>query len=285
MNVIVKIQGGLGNQMFQYAFGKEISLLSNRKLILDLSTLNERYDNVVPRDFDLTIFNVENYSVVTSFDEPYVKFTEIWSPESWSNEYYKNVKEQILKCEHENVYLDGYWPTPNLYTDVFDYKQEFSFKENVLENSKDILDKILNTNSVMINIRRKDFVDNNFHGCYGIDYVKKSIEYLKKNEHDLHFFVFSDDVNWCVNNLSFIENVFFVDHSHSGHKFGNYLQLMSLCKHFVIPNSTFAFWATLINNNPNKLVTRPKKWFKYKDLECNFMFENLNYTKIDSNFN
>ena len=131
---------------------------------------------------------------------------------------------------------------------------------------------------------RKDFVNNDFHGWYGIDFIMKSIKSLESKENDLHFFVFSDDIDWCKNNLNFLKNHTLVDHTHSGYKFGNYIQLMTECKHFIVPNSTFAFWASFLSKNKNKKIIRPKIWFKYGNLECDFLFETLNYEKIDCMF-
>ena len=284
MNIIVELQGGLGNQMFQYAFGKEISQLTNRNLILDLSTLNKDYKDIVKRDFDLTIFNLSDVTVVNSFGEDYYKVSELTSPNLWNVNYYETIKKEIINYNHNNLYLEGYWQSPILFSEKFNTIKEFSFKNPILKNSKDIFNEIKNTNSVMINIRRKDFVNNDFHGWYGIDFIMKSIKSLESKENDLHFFVFSDDIDWCKNNLNFLKNHTLVDHTHSGYKFGNYIQLMTECKHFIVPNSTFAFWASFLSKNKNKKIIRPKIWFKYNNLECDFLFETLNYEKIDCMF-
>ncbi|MEM6699098.1 MAG: alpha-1,2-fucosyltransferase, partial [Bacteroidota bacterium] len=84
---------------------------------------------------------------------------------------------------------------------------------------------------------------------------------IQKLEHP-HFYVFSDDMEWCEQHIN-IEGhqVTYVQHSMKGKKFGNYLQLMKNCKHFIIPNSSFAWWATWLNENPQKIVIAPKMWF------------------------
>ena len=76
------------------------------------------------------------------------------------------------------------------------------------------------------------------------------------------YFIFSDDMEWCENNLKFGQNHTFVSHDYKGLKFGEYLVLMSACKNFIIPNSTFAWWAAWLNDNKEKIVITPKKWFK-----------------------
>ena len=141
--------------------------------------------------------------------------------------------------------------------------------------------------------QHQDEVNSLIHQCSdflqnmqpSLDFIKKSIDFLQSEEKNLHFFIFSDDIDWCEKNLSFIENSTVIGHSHSGEKFGNYLQLMTQCKHFILPNSTFAFWAAFISQNINKKIVRPKIWFKYQNLECDFLFETLNYNKIDCIFN
>ena len=75
------------------------------------------------------------------------------------------------------------------------------------------------------------------------------------------FFVFSDDIEWCCNNLIFEKETVFVGHEYAGQKFCTYLNLMSQCKHFIIANSSFSWWAAWLNNNPDKIVIAPDEWF------------------------
>jgi hypothetical protein len=275
MNVVVKLQGGLGNQMFQYAFGKNISNLTNRKLILDLSFLNRRDfgPDFVYRDYDLDIFNLEDLSVVDFYDKDYDLIVENFDPNSTIESINSLIKE-IIEKKSDTIYLDGYWASPQYFSRV-----DFTFREKCLEQSNNLLHDIQRTNSVMLNIRRTDFLNNDFHGTYGKEYILRGIDKLKLNFMDLKFFIFSDDIDWCENNLSGIPNSVIVSHEHKGDKFYNYLFLMSQCKHFIIPNSTFAWWAAYLSKSKNKKVLYPEIWLNAFSSECKLLYFGLDWEK------
>ena len=273
MNVVVKLQGGLGNQMFQYAFGKNISNLTNRKLILDLSFLNRRDfgPNFVYRDYALDIFNLKDLSVVDSYDEDRDLISENFDPNSTIESINSLIKE-IIEKKADTIYLDGYWASPQYFSSV-----DFTFREKCLEQSNNLLHDIQRTNSVMLNIRRTDFLSNDFHGTYGKEYILRGVDKLKSELTDLSFYIFSDDIEWCENNLSDIPNSLIVNHDHKGDKFYNYLFLMSQCKHFIIPNSTFAWWAAYLSKNKTKKVLYPEIWLKTFNSECKLLYFGLDW--------
>ena len=258
--------GGMGNQMFQYAFGKMISLKYNKELILDLSFLLNKNQGpgFTYRDYDLDIFKL-NVKTVDSFD----------------------LDDSFIMLEEPNDhpfipdFIDLYKYIPrdkNFYISGFFQKHEYikNIREQLLEGFKlnysftDSADKLLkniqDSDSVCVNIRRTDYVTNKnsseFHGVYGAEYIDKAVEHLTKTVRNPKFFIFSDDMDWCKDNLKFDYEFIFVDHDYKGVKFGQYLYLMSACKNFIIPNSTFAWWAAWLNDNKEKNVITPKRWFK-----------------------
>ena len=119
--------------------------------------------------------------------------------------------------------------------------------------------KINSSNSVLINVRRTDFLNGDFHGVMGMDYINNAVSFIESKVDNPHYFIFSDDIEWCRDNIK-LDNMAIVDHSYKGDRFGYYLQLMKSCKNFIIPNSTFAWWAAWLNENENKIVIAPKKW-------------------------
>lgn len=274
MNVVVKLQGGLGNQMFQYGLGKKISKETGRKLILDLSFLKRRDlgPDFTYRNFDLDIFKLSNVEIVDYYDSEYEYIKEDFENASLSS--IDNFFNKVRNSSSDTIYLDGYWASPKYFENI-----KFEFNEDVLECSKDLLKEIEGTNSVMLNIRRTDFLKNDFHGTYGRDYIIKGINNLSKKIDNLKFFIFSDDIEWCENNLKDIPNSKIVTHKHKGNKFYNYLLLMSKCKHFIIPNSTFAWWAAYICENKNKKVLYPEIWLKGLDSEQELLYYKLNWEK------
>ena len=117
---------------------------------------------------------------------------------------------------------------------------------------------------VSINVRRGDFVQHSvsssFHGFRGLEYIYDAVNLIKSKVDKPHFYVFSDDIEWCAENIKTDDPLTIVDHTHAGKKFADYLHLMKECKHFIIPNSSFAWWAAWLSENHAKIVIAPKKW-------------------------
>jgi hypothetical protein len=277
MKVVVKLMGGLGNQMFQYAFGKRISLQTGRELILDLGFLKRRDlgPNFVYRNYDLDIFNLSEHKIVDNFNEKYELIADTFDLKSKDLTPIDIIIEKCLNNKSENIYIDGYWSSPKYFLEIIN--SDFSFKDPIINESTSLLQDILSSNSVLLNIRRTDFLNGNFHGVFGKDYILNSINKLSKTEDNLKFFIFSDDIEWCKDNLNDIPNSVIVDHTHKGNKFSNYLQLMTNCKHFIIPNSTFAWWSAYLSQNKNKKVIHPEIWLKEFNSTCDFLFYGLNW--------
>ncbi len=279
--ITVKLMGGLGNQMFQYAVARSLSKAHNTTMRLDLTYLLDRRprEDCVYRNYDLGIFNIsENFtfpymltklignlknSRLTSF---LTKFSmhnkKIFSEKHF---YYHN---EITSLEN-NVYLSGHWQSPKYFSDIVDIiRQEFTFRKPIADISAELLKKILKKNSVCVNVRRADFINlknaNKNHGVLDMEYYNKAIGIIAKKVETPHFFIFSDDVDWCTKNIKPDFTTTVVSHKHAGEKFKDYLQLMLSCKHFIIPNSTFGWWAAWLNTNKDKIVIAPKNWFKDK---------------------
>lgn len=268
--IIVTLMGGMGNQMFQYALGRSLSLKYNTELKIDLSFLKRRDmgPGFVYRDYDLDLFKVaEDFDInptsnVMRADEPHFHYSQDMM----------NAISQILPSM-TNLQLNGYWQTPKYFNDFERIiRLDFQFKDKVEDSDnksiREMYNLIKNTNSVMINVRRADYLNSNFHGVMGNDFIMNGVEIIKSKVENPHFFIFSDDIEWCKENIK-LDNMTLVDHNYKGHKFGYYLQLMSTCKHFIIPNSTFAWWGAWLNNNPDKIVIAPKQWFTDNNINTN----------------
>jgi hypothetical protein len=136
------------------------------------------------------------------------------------------------------------------------------------------------TGSFVIHKAAND-TDIGFHGVLGLDYVNKSKEIIESKIKNPHYFIFSDDVDWCIENLS-SENSTIVSHEYKGEKFSHYLQLMSSCKNFIIPNSTFAWWAAFLSESNGKIVISPQKWFTNENINTNYYFLLIHFLQLSN---
>jgi hypothetical protein len=286
--IIVKLWGGLGNQMFQYALGKKIAHLNHTELKLDVSLLLDRSPrkNFTYRNFDLDIFNVsaqiasaEDIKYFKVAKNKFEKIIKIINQKIFgiaTNKKFNYIIESqfnfnpiILKAV-DNTYLDGYWQTEKYFNDIENIiRNEFILKIKPTQKIKDLEEKILNTESVCINVRRGDFVNNpvanKFHGVCDIDYFNEAIAIIEQKISNPYFYIFSDDIDWCRANFKDVKhNYLIVDHDFAGKNFEYYLYLMTKCKEFIIPNSSFGWWAAWLSENRKKNIIAPKKWFQSK---------------------
>ena len=272
--IIVKLMGGMGNQMFQYALGRNLSLMYNVPLKIDLSFLKNKNmgPNFVYRDYDLDLYNVvedfdlSNVGQVACVNERQFNFSDTLS-ESVGN-FLKNGISALI---------DGYWQSPLYFKDFENQiRLDFCFRNKVEDADDyivDMLNKIRSSNSVLVNVRRADYLNTNFHGVMGVDYIYQAKSIIESKVENPQYFVFSDDVEWCKENIN-LPNMTIVDHSYKGDRFGYYLQLMSNCNHFIIPNSSFAWWSAWINTNDDKIVIAPKRWLTDENIDTTYLTPN-----------
>jgi hypothetical protein len=227
--------GGLGNQMFQYAFGKAMSGTDVR---YNLSWYQKSKN--VHRPFRLDKFK-----------------TNIRVHESVKQTIYEKHEQQcdLTLLKKDGFNFVGYWQyLPYIISVISTLKKEFVVKEEFYnENFLALREKIVNCESVSLHVRRGDYVwQKGFHDLPFHYYVRALC--LVPGE----LFVFSDDIAWCRDKFKesyFQRNITFV-------QLDDYLdfELMRSCTHNVCANSTFSFWAALMNNNPSKMVVTPFKW-------------------------
>ena len=242
--IVVKLQGGLGNQLFQWSIGKNISCKYNVPLYLDTNFYKLNLPGTTKRDFSLNKFPNLNYELIESARNNGRQFLRVSEPQQFTNINYN---------PSYNLYLDGYFQSEKYFLESSDViKSQLSPDDTKLSKINSIIDK--NRNNISLHIRRTDYLTSNgFHPVQSIDYYKESIELI--GDYDF-IYVFSDDVEWCKNNLSF-KNMIFVD----GNDDIEDIWIMSMCKNNIIANSSFSWWGAWLNNNPNKKIIAPKNWF------------------------
>jgi hypothetical protein len=254
--IITKLIGGLGNQMFQYAAGRRLALKHNTPLKLDLSSYKETWKDMTPRIYELKCFNIK---------------ADIAEADDLENGAFMRYKEKSFSFDpyllnaQDNIHIKGYWQSEKYFEDIKGIiAKDFTVKWPLQGENLRLSEQIQGVQSVSVHVRRTDYVSNpvtnEFHGVCSLDYYYNCIEQIARNTAAPHFFVFSDDPAWCTEHVKLSYPVTFVDHNSPNMGYED-LRLMSLCKHNIIANSSFSWWGAWLNENPDKIVFAPQKWF------------------------
>ena len=275
--IIVRVTGGLGNQMFQYAMYK--SLEKKGKLVkLDsksfYETKKEHNGYELERIFDIKP-NKPTKEDLEKFDENNIStLFKIKRKLFGDKKFVYDTKEYVFNKDVyklKNSYLNGYWQSIKYFEGIEnDIKKDFQFKNQLDNKNLEILNEIENSNSISIHIRRGDYMSHenyNMYGCIATPtYYKKAIKVIEEKVENPTFFVFSNDMDWVKKNIQINSRVFYID-INSGNGSYKDMQLMSNCKHNIIANSSFSWWGAWLNENKNKIVIAPKKWINREDVD------------------
>lgn len=275
--IIVKLMGGLGNQMFQYALGRALSLQHGTTLKLDLQWLHDhranRGPNFIHQHYDLDVFGIQ--PEIATEDEirqlrkswTPCKCVDRWLhtmlniPPAWCREPHFHHSPAIRKSGAD-AYLDGYWQSEKYFAShAAAIRQDFTLRHPLEGHAASILERIENTTSVCVNVRRKEFVGHPYHGAMDPQYYAMAETRMRKLVKDPHFFIFSDEPEWCMEKLRFKGPVTHVPLTCAGEKYRDIFRMMTACRHFIIPNSTFGWWAAWLPAHPHKKVVAPYHWF------------------------
>jgi hypothetical protein len=261
------IGGGLGNQMFQYAVARCLSVKYNTKLALDVRFYINTPKSDTPREFLLNTFQIKADKIISKTNKviKVVRFLSRLFLRPLNDDQQIYLFNFLLKIKLP-VYLTRHFQREKYFLEIRDILlREFTLKQPLKSIPRELLIKIEDyKNSVSIHVRRTDALDfkNPYKGICNLDYYNKAIILLKKKISNPFFFVFSDDIEWCKENFNFSDPVCFV----SGPDVKDYeeLILMSRCKNNIIANSTFSWWGAWLNQNNDKIVIAPKQWLAGK---------------------
>lgn len=272
--VIARIEGGLGNQLFQYAAARSLADRLGCDLVLDLRGLDESGD----RPFQLNLYCIRASvassqqvqglpdwrasrwgrirSNISQFAPAYFSFPIVW-PRSFA---FDARFDRIT----QPVYLVGYWQSEK----YFDWNRTNLLRDlqlvAPLPLDTTLRDEIRSTRSVALHIRRGDYVTNSaaaqFHGLCDMAYYHASINALRSRFPDIHVFVFSDEPAWARANLRLDVPTRFVD-ANPTDKGHIDLELMRQCRHHVIANSSFSWWGSWLCESGEQVVYAPSRWF------------------------
>jgi hypothetical protein len=241
--IIAKICGGLGNQMFQWAFARSLATERKEQFIIDASSYNSQ-QGLTQRKFELNAFTNLN-----------IDLDQQIPPGQWAilkdGFNYLETLGNIQRAEKYNVFLDGYWQSEKYFE-----KHKSLIYSDFSPSFEEVFkcQKLIEPDSISIHVRRTDYVNlQAIHPVQPISYFNLGIDLIGDYN---KLYVFSDEIDWCKTNLNYPRMVFM-----EGGSAIEDMRLMSFCKHNIISNSTFSWWAAWLNQNPQKIVVAPKKWF------------------------
>ena len=284
--VVSHLIGGLGNQMFQYATGLAVAQKNGAQLYLDTSDFSW-----YRRPYTLSSFRISALAA-SAIDHmqllawhgrysPLKKFDQRRAPRNRAVRSdpggYRYSPELLDLGARTTIWLVGHWQNEKYFISVrAQLLKEFSLKPEISVKDSTVEKKISDTISVAVHIRRGDNLVKPDHkdpsrlipqlGMVSTSYIGNSMKMIKGREPGSIFYIFSDEIEWVKEHFQFPYPVEFIDQKNLLDV--QQFELMSLCKHQIIANSTFSWWAAWLNQNPEKIICAPKKWdARFPDLD------------------
>lgn len=282
MKVVVRLWGGLGNQLFQYAFGYAAAKRNKCELCLDTRYYSEkklrlahaRTPSIFKMNLDIKVCEVD--------DE--INLCVDFYQNKWINRILRVPSFLLLPCHHfkyfkesrlrfypeilniqNNMYFDGYWQTEKYFKD---YRLELVKQYQLIcetDALRRVKDKIKSCNSVAVHVRRGDYTKKHinigkiYEKVLEISYFKEAIENITKQINSLEIFIFTNDICWVKDNFPCQDNLHIVSEIELLSDIEEF-SAMCACKHFILSNSSFSWWAAWLSENPHKYVIAPKQW-------------------------
>lgn len=270
--VIVRIWEGLGNQLFQYAFARALSLSAGQKVFLDIRETGRcsGEQDKVQRECGLLNFKI-SLPICTNVPHfyPYVNGGRSikeaaklaseyrWMPYKYFEESELGYHEELLSLKG-NWYLQGWFQSGRYFGKYRDILIEEIRPRKKIHISQTLQKYLKGENTVSVHIRRGDYI--RVHNSVTTIYYANAIRHIEKFVKNPFWIIFSDDPEWVQREMNFGKNCYYVSGNESLKDYEE-LCLMSCCKNNIIANSTFSWWGAWLNRNPNKIVIAPEKWF------------------------
>lgn len=269
--MIVRITGGIGNQMFQYALKLKLDSILKQECEIDTrfyqkSSVHNGFELNKVFGIQARLYNGPVQSLADQFPLFYKACFRVGIRSLRTTDHLTEIRTcfrpDVLTLDKKNVYIDGYWQSEKYFQDIGDeVRKTFHFSEFAEQENIQLEQIIRERQSVSLHVRRGDYVGvSRFLSLGKTQYYQKAIEYIKSNVKNPMFVVLSDDIKWCKENINLPAETIFVTWNH-GDKSYRDMQIMSICKHNIIANSSFSWWGAWLNNNPEKCVVAPSRFF------------------------
>ncbi len=268
--IIARIDGGLGNQMFQYAYGAYIARRLNTELRLDLRS----YLAAPAHGYQLDRFAIEAGEAtpheLASIPRKYRAIDSQRLP--WSQwlrpTAFRRHKESVFGFNPQHLhitgqrYLVGYWQSEKFFPGMqAELRRQFQLREPLSAASQRVAAEIESTESIAVHVRRGDYLSHSGVQQLNMDYYRRAIFDWAAERDQPVVYVFSNDSQWCKTQFDMPWPVVYVDHNTAETGFED-LALMQLAACNVIANSTFSWWAAWLNRRAGKVVYAPSSWFR-----------------------
>jgi hypothetical protein len=284
--LIVNLDGGLGNQMFQYAFGCSLAWEKEAPVKFDSTGLLYRDPSgdtpYTYRDFELGVFNgkVEQASAhdLDLFNHrakgllervSYKLLRLLKSPQIYREDLTQNfMYEPSVWKTGPNTYFIGYWQTERYFLKYENLiRDAFKFTPDLVGRNREVAEQISTQNAVALHVRRGDYVTNlhynKVHGTCSTAYYQQAVQYVTAHVSNPVLYIFSDDIDWVRHHMQFDLPSVHVSHNQGKYSYED-MRLMSLCRHNIIANSSFSWWSAWLNTNPQKIVIAPRQWIEFE---------------------
>ncbi len=267
--IVVRMEGGLGNQMFQAAFGLQLARQHQTELVLDLSTYADRPAHGYGLDcfeFQARFLQPEEMSLLPrKYQNPPSSTWPDWLVAS----RLKRLREKPFGfSEHylragDNSYLVGYWQSERFFSQVAsEVRQQFRLRDGLSEAGRRLLDRLVAPGSMALHIRRGDYLTNPqaaaIYRNLSLDYYRRAVLARLTERTGVEVTVFSNDIAWCQAQLNLPCPTHFVTSSGGPHE---EMMAMAAAESIVIANSTFSWWSAWLSSREEPRVFAPRRWF------------------------
>lgn len=296
MAIYSYLQGGLGNQMFQYAIARALSKHYQVDFALDCSWYNALEEGVTPRKLDLPLLNIDQALLMkgeklTSSKklkfalQHFLPFGPIIQRQSSAFDFNQEIFH-LKNLNRRDLYLFGYWQSFKYFDSIKSILQsDFAIRSPISDHYKKSQEEIQATESVMMHIRRGDYVRSqsaaSFHGVLDLSYYLTAIKSILSTHKNAHFYVFSDDIDWAKSALPKNLKITFIDIPIAEESAVHELQLMTYCKHHIIANSSFSWWGAWLRKDDGGSIYAPNRWINDRSLNLSSLLPK-NWTKLEA---
>ena len=276
--IVVRISGGLGNQLFQYACARSLAKENKAGIVLDISGYQDyRLHKYCLDKYRISICGCIRSRLVSAI----LRKLLVWMEATISrNSIFKDLvvtidderDSRLFGCFSRTriISLDGYFQSSVFFESAREVLIKELGKPKTLEQeTRKIAKDISESNAVSVHIRRGDYLSdsnaNAIHGVCTYGYYRRAYRIIKERDPSISVFIFSDDIEWCKDNVQDVLSdhagcIRFIEHTDSNTNHDD-LYLMSLCKHNILANSTFSWWGAWLGNKVSRIVVAPNEWF------------------------